>query len=83
MSEEESHLPDFLYYMDEDEDPVPWFTMTNPYEAILTQDPARTCVCVTPDMLTPSNPLQNLLQEWTKELTPGIPKVQVRPIFVK
>ena len=37
--------------MDEDEDPVPCFAMTNPYEAILTQDPTRLCVQVTPDML--------------------------------
>ena len=48
---EEPHLPDFLYHFEEDEDPVPCFAMTNPYEAILTHDPARTCVCVTPDML--------------------------------
>ena len=32
-------LPEFLYHMDEDEDPVPCFAMTNPYEAILTHDP--------------------------------------------
>ena len=29
----------------------PVLPMTNPYEAILTHDPARTCVCVAPDML--------------------------------
>ena len=48
---EELHLPNFLYHLDEDEDPVPCFAMTNPNGAILTHDPARTCVCVTPDML--------------------------------
>ena len=30
---------------------VPCFAMNNPYEAILTHDPARTCVHVAPDML--------------------------------
>ena len=30
---------------------VPCFAMTNPYEAILTHDPTRSCVQVTPDML--------------------------------
>ena len=48
---EEPDLPDLLYHLDNDEDPVPCFAMTNPYETILTHDPARTCVCVTPDML--------------------------------
>ena len=37
--------------MDEDKDPVPCFAMTNPYEAILTHDPSRSCVRITPDML--------------------------------
>ena len=37
--------------MDEEEDPVPCFAMTNPYEAILIHDPSRSCVRVTPDML--------------------------------
>ena len=57
---EEPHLPDFLYHFKEDEDPVPCFAMTNPYEAMLIHDPARTCVCVAPDMLysfqPPTNP---------------------------
>ena len=44
-------LPEFLYHMDEDEDPVPCFPMTNPYEAMLTHDPSRKCVRTTPDML--------------------------------
>ena len=48
---EEPQLPDFLYHFEEDEDPVPCFTMTNPYEALLIHDPGRTCVCVAPDML--------------------------------
>ena len=48
---EEPQLPDFLYHFEEDEDPVPCFAMTNPYEALLIHDPARTCVCVAPDML--------------------------------
>ena len=46
---EEPHLPDFLYHFEEDEDPVPCFAMTNPYEAILTHDPTRTCVRVSLD----------------------------------
>ena len=29
---EEPLLPDFLYHFQEDEDPVPRFAMTNPYE---------------------------------------------------
>ena len=48
---EEPQLPDFLYHFEEDEDLVPCFAMTNPYEAMLIHDPARTCVCVAPDML--------------------------------
>ena len=36
---EKPHLPNFLYCMDENEDPVPCFAMTNPYEAILTLPP--------------------------------------------
>ena len=80
---EEPHLPDFLYHMDEDEDPVPCFAMTNPYEAILTHDPARTCVHVAPDMLHSFQPPTDLLHHLTKELTSGILKVQVRPIFIK
>ena len=58
---EKPHLPNFLYYMDEDEDPVPCFTMTNPYEAILTQDPTRSCVQVTPDMLHSFQPPEDKL----------------------
>ena len=45
---QEPDLPDFLYHMDENEDPVPCFARTNPYEAILTHDPTRTCVCALP-----------------------------------
>ena len=56
---EEPDLPDFLYHFKEDEDPVPCFVMTNPYEAILTHDPARTCVHVTPDMLHSVQPHTN------------------------
>ena len=48
---EEPDLPDFLYHFKVDGDPVPCFAMTNPYEAIFTHDPARTCVHVSPDML--------------------------------
>ena len=53
---EEPDLPDFLYHFEEDEDPVPRFAMTNSYEAILTHDPVRTCVHVTPDMLHSFHP---------------------------
>ena len=47
---EEPQLPDFLNHF-EDEDPMPCFAMTNPYEALLVHDPDRTCVRVAPDML--------------------------------
>ena len=53
---EELELPDFLYHLDKDEDPVPCFAMTNPYEAILTHDLARTCVCIASDMLPSFQP---------------------------
>ena len=61
---QEPDLPEFLYHMDEDEDPVPCFAMTNSYEAILTHDPSRSCVRVTPDMLHSLKP---------QEDTPGVP----------
>ena len=47
--------------MDEDEDPVPCFAMTNLYEAILTHDPTRSCVQVTPDMLHSFQPPEDKL----------------------
>ena len=40
---------------------LPW---TNPYEAILTHDPSRSCVRVTPDMLQSMKP---------QEDTPNVP----------
>ena len=61
---QEPDLPEFLYHMDEDEDPVPCFAMTNPYEAILTHDPSRSCVRITPDMLQSTKP---------QEDTPNVP----------
>ena len=64
---QEPDLPEFLYHMDEDEDPVPCFTMTNPYEAILTHDPSRSCVRITPDMLQSMKP-----QEDTPDVPDGI-----------
>ena len=48
---QEPELPEFLYHLDEEEDPIPSFAMTNPYEALITHDPARQCVRVTPDMV--------------------------------
>ena len=76
---QEPDLPEFLYHMDEDKDPVPCFAMTNPYEAILTHDPFRGCVRVTPDMLHSLKP-----QEDTPDVPMGltfcIPQLQVRPI---
>ena len=45
--------------MDEDEDPVPCFAMTNSYEAILTHDPSRSCVRITPDMLQSMKPQED------------------------
>ena len=64
---QEPDLPEFLYHMDEDEDPVPCFAMTNPYEAILTHDPSRSCVRITPDMLQSMKP-----QEDTPDVPNGI-----------
>ena len=48
---QEPELPKFLYHLDEEEDPIPSFAMTNPYEALIVHDPARQCVRVTPDMV--------------------------------
>ena len=82
----EPQLPNFLYHFNEDEDPVPCFAMTNPYEAILTHDPVRTCVCVCVLALTcytPFNHPLTLIHHLMKELTSGIFKVQVRHIFLK
>ena len=53
--------------MDEDEDSVPCFAMTNPYEAILTHNPSRSCVRITPDMLYSLKP-----QEDTPDVPNGI-----------
>ena len=64
---QEPDLPEFLYHMDEDEDLVPCFAMTNPYEAILTHDPSRSCVRITPDMLHSLKP-----QEDTPDVSDGI-----------
>ena len=51
--------------------------MTNPYEAILTHDPSRSCVRITPDMLQSMKP-----QEDTPDVPNGIdilyPLYQVR-----
>ena len=41
---EEPDLPDFLHYLDDEEDPIPCFAITNPYEALLIHDQDRTCV---------------------------------------
>ena len=56
---QEPDLPEFLYHMDEDEDPVPCFAMTNPYEAIYTHDPSRSCVRITLDMLHSLKPQED------------------------
>ena len=48
---DEPELPDFLLHIDEEEDPMPCYAMTNPYEALLMHDPDRLCVRVSPDML--------------------------------
>ena len=48
---DEPELPDFLLHFDEEEDPMPCFAMTNPYEALLLNDPDRLCVRISPDML--------------------------------
>ena len=54
---EEPDLPEFLYHLEEDEDPLPSFAMTNPYEAMITHDPSRKCVCISPDMLHSLSPI--------------------------
>ena len=42
---DEPELPDFLLHIDEEEDPMPCFAMTNPYEALLLMhDSDRLCV---------------------------------------
>ena len=71
-----NQLPDFLCHFEEDEDPVPCFAMTNPYEALLIHDPARTCVCVAPDMLysfqpptSPPSPSESELDLWYPQVT--------------
>ena len=64
---QEPDLPEFLYHMDEDEDLVPCFAMTNPYEAILTHDPSRSCVKITPDKLHSLKP-----HEDTPDVSDGI-----------
>ena len=53
---QEPELPEFLYYLDEEEDPIPSFAMTNPYEALIIHDPARQCVRMTPDMVHSLHP---------------------------
>ena len=51
---DEPELPDFLFHLDEEEDPMPCFAMTNPYETLLLNDSDRLCVrdfpltCYTP-----------------------------------
>ena len=62
---QEPDLPEFLYHMDEEEDPVPCFAMTNPYEATLTHDPSRSCVRITTDMLHSLKPQKD---------TPDVPE---------
>ena len=58
---QEPELPEFLYHLDEEEDPIPSFAMTNPYEALIIHDPARQCVRVTPNMVHSLQPkLDNL-----------------------
>ena len=41
---DEPELPDFLLHIDEEEDPMPRYAMTNPYEALLMHEPRQT-VC--------------------------------------
>ena len=48
---DEPELPNFLLHIDEEEDPMPCFAMTNPYEALLLNDSDRMCVRISPDML--------------------------------
>ena len=80
---DEPELPDFLLHIDEEEDPMPCFAMTNPYEALLLNDPDRLCVRISPDMLhsfqpTKDGPSGTKIQT----LMYGILRIQVRNIFI-
>ena len=59
----EPELPDFLLHFDEEEDPMPCFAMTNPYEALLLNDSDRLCVRIAPDMLHSFQPTKEDLVE--------------------
>ena len=78
---DEPELPDFLLHIDEEEDPMPCFAMTNPYEALLMHDPDRLCVRVSPDMLHSFQPTKMDVME--QALMYGILRIQVRHIFIK
>ena len=54
---QEPELPEFLHCLDEEEDPIPSFAMTNPYEALIINDPVRQCIRVTPDMVHSLQPM--------------------------
>ena len=64
---QEPDLPEFLFHLDDEDDPIPSFAMTNPYEAIITHDPYRSCVHTFHNMLQPFQ-----LQEETPDPTQGI-----------
>ena len=63
---QEPDLPEFLFHFDDEDDPVPPFVITNPYEAIITHDPSRGCVHISSDMLQSFQ-----LQEETPDPTQG------------
>ena len=56
---DEPELPDFLLHLDEEEDPMPCFAMTNPYEALLLNDSDRLCVRISPRHATLLSTYQN------------------------
>ena len=68
-------LPEFFYHLEEDEDPLPSFAMTNPYEAMITHDPSRKCVHISPDMLHSLSPIhQEEPNSNAQELTSFTPR---------
>ena len=61
---DEPKLPGFFQHLDGEEDPMPHFAMTNPYEAQLLNGPDRICERIAPDI--------QHFQEVPKEADQGI-----------
>ena len=63
MDDEEPDLPDFLHHLDDEEDPICCFAITNPYEVLLLHDSDRASVRVAPEMLHSFQSLQDTTLE--------------------